>query len=51
MTIYLVDIEAVETRYTAQWKKHLPKHLLKGGLAIELIIQIPKTFVLKDKIF
>ena len=27
MTIYLVDIEAVETRYTAQWKKHLPKQL------------------------
>ena len=29
MTIYLVDIEAVETRYTAQWKKHLPKQLEK----------------------
>ena len=23
--IYIVDIEAVETRYTAQWKQHLPK--------------------------
>ena len=23
--IYIVDIEAVETRYTAQWKEHLPK--------------------------
>jgi glycosyltransferase involved in cell wall biosynthesis len=23
-TIYIVDLEPVETRYTAQWKKHLP---------------------------
>ena len=22
--IYIVDIEAVETRYTAEWKKYLP---------------------------
>lgn len=27
MTIYIVDIEPVETRYTAQWKKHLPVDL------------------------
>ena len=27
MTIYIVDIEPVETRYTAQWKKNLPEHL------------------------
>ena len=26
-TIYIVDIEAVDTRYTAQWKKFLPKQL------------------------
>ena len=25
--IFIVDIEAVETRYTAQWKKYLPKQL------------------------
>lgn len=25
--VYIVDIEAVETRYTAQWKKYLPKQL------------------------
>ena len=25
--IYIVDIEAVETRYTAQWKKYLPKQI------------------------
>lgn len=27
MTVYIVDIEAVETRYTAQWKKHLPRQI------------------------
>jgi glycosyltransferase involved in cell wall biosynthesis len=27
MTIYVVDLESVETRYTAQWKEHLPKQL------------------------
>ncbi len=26
-TIYIVDIEAVDTRYTAQWKEFLPKQL------------------------
>lgn len=28
-TIYIVDLEAVETRYTAQWKTHIPKLLLE----------------------
>jgi hypothetical protein len=27
MTIYVVDIEAVDTRYTKQWKEHLPSQL------------------------
>jgi hypothetical protein len=27
MTVYIVDIEAVDTRYTSQWKEHLPKQL------------------------
>jgi glycosyltransferase involved in cell wall biosynthesis len=27
MTIYVVDIEAVDTRYTKQWKEYLPKQL------------------------
>ena len=27
MTVYIIDIEAVDTRYTAQWKKHLPLQL------------------------
>lgn len=28
-TIYIVDIEAVESRYTSQWKEHLPKQIKK----------------------
>ena len=30
MTIYIVDIEAVDTRYTKQWKEHLPKQLRRS---------------------
>ena len=30
MTIHIVDIEAVDTRYTKQWKEHLPRQLLKS---------------------
>ena len=30
MTVYIVDLEAVDTRYTAQWKKHLPLQLKKN---------------------
>ena len=29
MTIYIVDIEPVESRYTAQWKKYLPQQIKK----------------------
>ena len=29
MTVYIVDIEAVDTRYTKQWKEYLPKQLKK----------------------
>ena len=29
MTVYIIDLEAVDTRYTAQWKKHLPLQLNK----------------------
>ena len=29
MTVYIVDIEAVDTRYTKQWKEHLPLQLSK----------------------
>ena len=27
MTVYIVDIEAVDTRYTKQWKEHLPEQM------------------------
>ena len=30
MTIYIVDIEAVDTRYTKQWKEHLPTQLKRA---------------------
>ena len=29
MTVYIVDIEAVDTRYTKQWKEYLPSQLRK----------------------
>ena len=30
MTIFIVDIEAVDTRYTKQWKEHLPRQLQRA---------------------
>jgi len=30
MTIYIVDLEAVDTRYTKEWKEHLPKQLKRA---------------------
>ena len=30
MTIFIVDIEAVDTRYTKQWKEHLPLQLQRA---------------------
>ena len=30
MTIFIVDIEAVDTRYTKQWKEHLPRQLRRA---------------------
>ena len=30
MTIHIVDIEAVDTRYTAQWKEHLPAQMQRA---------------------
>jgi hypothetical protein len=37
MTVYLVDLEPVETRYTAQWKTHLPAILRKRGHNVQII--------------
>jgi len=36
-TVYLVDLEPVETRYTAQWKTHLPATLQKKGHDVTII--------------
>lgn len=35
--IFLVDLEAVETRYTGQWKTHIPEILRKLGHEVEVI--------------
>jgi len=37
MTIYLVDLEAVESRYTGQWKSHVPALLRKKGHNVQII--------------
>jgi len=37
MKVYLVEIEPVETRYTAQWKKHLPQQMRDAGLEVHVI--------------
>ena len=35
--IFLVDLEAVETRYTGEWKTHLPALLQKRGHDVQII--------------
>jgi len=35
--IYIIDLEAVETRYTAQWKSHVPKILQAQGHQVQVI--------------
>jgi glycosyltransferase involved in cell wall biosynthesis len=37
MTVFLVDLEAVETRYTGQWKTHVPALLQKEGHDVHII--------------
>ena len=37
MAVFLVDLEAVETRYTGQWKTHVPKILMEAGHAVTII--------------
>jgi glycosyltransferase involved in cell wall biosynthesis len=37
MTIFLVDLESVETRYTGQWKAHVPSLLRKAGHEVHII--------------
>ena len=38
MTIYIVDIEAVDTRYTKQWKEHLPKQMKRATNSEVIVI-------------
>ena len=35
--IFLVDLESVETRYTGQWKTHIPELLKKAGHNVQII--------------
>lgn len=35
--VFLVDLEAVETRYTGQWKTHVPELLKKAGHDVTII--------------
>ena len=37
MTIFLVDLESVETRYTGQWKISVPELLRKAGHNVQII--------------
>ena len=37
MTVFIVDLEAVETRYTGQWKTHVPHLLRKAGHNVQTI--------------
>ena len=37
MTVFLVDLEAVETRYTGQWKVHVPHLLKKAGHNVQIL--------------
>ena len=37
MNVFLVDLEAVETRYTGQWKTHVPTLLKKAGHNVQII--------------
>jgi len=40
MTVFLVDLESVETRYTGQWKTHVPNLLKEAGHDV-IVIQGP----------
>jgi hypothetical protein len=37
MTVFLVDLEAVDTRYTGQWKTHVPSLLKEKGYDVTII--------------
>ena len=37
MTVFLIDLEAVDTRYTGQWKTHVPSILRKAGHEVHVL--------------
>jgi hypothetical protein len=37
MTVYIVDLESIPTRYTCQWKTHLPALIKKHGHEVVVI--------------
>ena len=37
MTVFLVDLEAVDTRYTGQWKTSVPELLRKAGHNVQIL--------------
>jgi hypothetical protein len=37
MTVFIVELEPVESRYTKQWKEHLPQQMRDAGLPVEVI--------------
>ena len=37
MTVYIVDLESIPTRYTCEWKTHLPELIRKNGHNVEVI--------------
>lgn len=37
MTIYIVDLESIPTRYTCEWKDHLPKLIKSQGHSVRVI--------------
>ena len=46
MTVFIVDLESVETRYTGEWKRHVPALLRKAGHNVQVISgpeDIPKA--------
>ena len=46
MKTFIVDLEAVETRYTGEWKRHVPTLLRKAGHDVQIISgpeDIPKA--------
>ena len=37
MNVFLIDLEAVETRYTGEWKRHVPSLLRKAGHNVQIL--------------